>query len=430
MGKAKKIKVSKQPKTALGDQIEEEKAVKSNNRRKVRIRHEDDDKFVDPVLTKRILSQARRQQMEIEEESEIGQSTRSIKKPLIKLDTNAESSDTEEESIEDELDTAQYYENIEINEEDERAIQMFMSKDPTPMKTLADIILEKLTEKKTEIETQFSDAGSIQMQELDPRVKAMYEGVRDVLAKYRSGKLPKAFKIVPNLRNWEQILYITDPTKWSAAAMYQATRIFASNLKEKMAQRFYNLILLPRIRDDLAEYKRLNFHLYEALRKALYKPAGFMKGILLPLLESGTCTLREAVIIGSVVAKNSIPILHSSAAILKIAEMDYTGANSIFLRIFLDKKYALPYRVVDAVVFHFLRFERDPRNLPVLWHQALLTFVQRYKGDISSEQKEALLGLLRKKFHHTITAEIRRELQYAKCRDIEITEPKLEPMVC
>lgn len=54
-------------------------------------------------------------------------------------------------------------------------------------------------------------------------------------------------------------------------------------------------------------------------------------------------------------ARNSIPILHSSAAILKIAEMDYTGANSIFLRIFLDKKYALPYRVVDAVVFHFLR---------------------------------------------------------------------------
>lgn len=67
--------------------------------------------------------------------------------------------------------------------------------------------------------------------------------------------------------------------------MYQATRIFASNLKEKMAQRFYNLVLLPRIRDDLAEYKRLNFHLYQALRKALFKPAAFMKGILLPLLE-------------------------------------------------------------------------------------------------------------------------------------------------
>ncbi len=26
--------------------------------------------------------------------------------------------------------------------------------------------------------------------------------------------------------------------------------------------RFYNLVLYPRIRDDIAEYKRLNFHLY------------------------------------------------------------------------------------------------------------------------------------------------------------------------
>lgn len=45
-----------------------------------------------------------------------------------------------------------------------------------------------------------------------------------VLSKYRSGKLPKAFKIIPALSNWEQILYITDPETWTAAAMYQATR--------------------------------------------------------------------------------------------------------------------------------------------------------------------------------------------------------------
>lgn len=407
--------------------MEDEKTAKLKNRHKTRFRNDADDEFVDSSLTKKILSQARKQQMEVEEENELKDSSHVKKKPITQLGT--ELSDTEDQSSDEEPpDNQDYYENIEINEEDERAIQMFMSKDPAPIKTLADIILEKLTEKKTEIETQFSDAGSIQMQELDPRVKAMYEGVRDVLAKYRSGKLPKAFKIVPTLRNWEQILYITNPPKWSAAAMYQATRIFASNLKEKMAQRFYNLVLLPRIRDDLAEYKRLNFHLYQALRKALFKPAGFMKGLLLPLLESGTCTLREAVIIGSVIAKNSIPILHSSAAILKIAEMDYTGANSIFLRIFLDKKYALPYRVVDGVVFHFLRFERDPRELPVLWHQAFLTFVQRYKGDISTEQREALLGLLRKQSHRTITPEIRRELQHAKCRDVEMTEPTSEPL--
>lgn len=429
MGKSKKVKVSKgetsQPKLGLAEQIECERTARPKSKQKIRLRTDEEEEYVGPNLTKKILLQARRQQQEIEEE--IGLSDpNSVKKPTVILGSNV-SDDEDESSDEDTYNDAQYYENIEINEEDEHALQMFMSKNPAPMRTLADIIMEKLTEKKTEIETRFSDAGTIQVQDLDPRVKAMYEGVRDVLAKYRSGKLPKAFKIVPSLRNWEQILYIMDPPRWSAAAMYQATRIFASNLKEKMAQRFYNLVLLPRIRDDITEYKKLNFHLYQALRKALFKPGGFMKGILLPLLESGTCTLREAVIIGSIISKNSIPMLHSSAAILKIAEMDYTGANSIFLRIFLDKKYALPYRVVDGMVFHFLRFKRDKRELPVLWHQALLTFVQRYKSDISSDQKEALLELLKKQSHHSITPEIRRELQHAKCRDVEVTEPVPEP---
>jgi essential nuclear protein 1 len=57
--------------------------------------------------------------------------------------------------------------------------------------------------------------------------------------------------------------------------------------------------------------------------------------------------------------------------------------------------------------------------MPVLWHQSLLTFVQRYKSDISTEQKEALLQLLKKQTHHEITNEIRRELTNAKCRDVE-----------
>jgi len=204
--------------------------------------------------------------------------------------------------------------------------------------------------------------------------------------------------------------------------MYQATRIFASNLKEKMAQRFFNLVLLPRVRDDIAEYKKLNFHLYQALRKALFKPAAFMKGFVIPLCESGTCTLREAIIIGSVLAKNSIPLLHSSAAMLKIAEMDYSGSNSIFLRVFIDKKYALPYRVIDAVVYHFLKFEKDKRLLPVLWHQCFLAFVQRYKEYLGSEQKEALLAILRVHLHQQITQEIRRELMNSKCRDDVVEE--------
>lgn len=60
----------------------------------------------------------------------------------------------------------------------------------------------------------------------------------------------------------------------------------------------------------------------------------------------------------------------------------------------------------------------------MLWHQCFLTFVQRYKEDISSEQKESLLELLRAHTHELITPEIRRELQHAKCRDLEVGEPQ------
>jgi essential nuclear protein 1 len=67
-------------------------------------------------------------------------------------------------------------------------------------------------------------------------------------------------------------------------------------------------------------------------------------GILIPLCASRTCTLREAVVLSSVLTRSSIPMLHSAAALLKLAELQYAGTTSFFLRVLLDKKYALPFR--------------------------------------------------------------------------------------
>ncbi|NWV81940.1 BYST protein, partial [Dasyornis broadbenti] len=390
------------------------------------------DGFVDARLSRRILEQARRQQEELEAEHGPG-APAAPRQRITVLGPGSDSEDDEEwPSLEKAAAAAgrsgDYGGEVELDPEDEKAIEIPPVPPLTPScagprRTLADIIMEKITEKQTEVETKLSEISGCPMPQLDPRVLEVYRGVREVLSKYRSGKLPKAFKIISALSNWEQILYITEPETWTAAAMYQATRIFSSNLKERMAQRFYNLVLLPRIRDDIAEYKRLNFHLYMALKKALFKPAAWFKGILIPLCESGTCTLREAIIIGSILTKCSIPVLHSSAALLKLAEMQYSGANSIFLRLLIDKKYALPFRVLDALVFHFLAFRTDQRLLPVLWHQSFLALAQRYKEDLSSEQKEALLELLKFHSHPQISPEIRRELMNSKTRDVEGEQP-------
>lgn len=109
--------------------------------------------------------------------------------------------------------------------------------------------------------------------------------VGQCLSKFTTGKVPKAFKHIPSMQLWEDVLYLTEPENWSPAAMFEGTKMFSSNLGSKKVERFYRLVLLPRIRDDIRKHKRLHFMLYQALKKSLYKPAAFNKGILLPLCK-------------------------------------------------------------------------------------------------------------------------------------------------
>ena len=302
----------------------------------------------------------------------------------------------------------------------------FLNPERQERKTIADMIMEELARKEAGMggigADMDGDAMGAHETQLDPKVIHVYTELGKLLQRYKSGPLPKAFKIVPSLVDWEEIVFLMNPDDWSPVAVYAATRLFASNLNPAMAQRFYMLVLAPRISADIAANKKLNYHLYMAVKKALYKPKAFFKGLLLPLCDSRACTLREATILGSVLQKVSIPVFHASAALLIMSEMDYSGPLSIFMRVLINKKYALPYRVVDAVVNHFLRFVTDKRELPVLWHNCLLTFVQRYKAIITEEQRDLMKGLMAVHFHHLITPEVRRELFADRARGIRSFE--------
>lgn len=283
-------------------------------------------------------------------------------------------------------------------------------------------VLRTISHKKQELESEFSSNGQLGsegfvseqrfVKNLDPQILELYRGVAKVMAKYKSGMLPKAFKIIPTLANWEQILQLTGPENWTAASMYEATKLFSSNLKDDMAQRFYNIILLPRLRDDILEFKKLNFHMYNALKRALYKPAAFYKGIILPLCEeSAETSLKEAVIISSILKKTHVPLLHSAAAMLKIAEMPHHPARCVFLFDLISKNYALPYRVLDGLVDYFTRYTyNDQVEFNVQWHQTLLKFCQLYAKNIADDQKEALLDLIKHHTHPQISPETRNFL--------------------
>jgi len=59
-------------------------------------------------------------------------------------------------------------------------------------------------------------------------------------------------------------------------------------------------------------------------------------------------------------------------------------------------------------------------KLPVIWHQCLLAFAQRYRNDITEDQREALLDLLLTKGHSAIGPEVRRELLEGRGRGVPV----------
>ncbi|KAI9591670.1 Bystin-domain-containing protein [Syncephalis fuscata] len=387
----------------------EEAQVKGGLRKKYADREERRRKteatYVDPKLSKKILSIAREQQDELNEEEG---------------DEEVIPYEIEQEDVyEEEISYDAFAEEMELDAGDQAMLDRFFPSAPTQRRNLADLVMEKIRQHedaRNRPKHQVMKVKRATPPGINPKIVEVYTQVGKLLSRYRSGKLPKAFKIIPSLPNWDDILFLTHPESWTPHAVFQATRIFVSNLKAHQSQKFFTYILLDHVREDIRETKKLNYHLYMALKKALYKPAAFFKGVLFPLCESGTCTLREAAIIGSVLSRVSVPVLHSSAALMHLANMEYTGPNSLFMRILLDKKYALPFKVVDAIVFHFMRFKTEQGPLPVLWHQAFLTFCQRYKQDLTPEQKDALMQVLRYHTHHQITVEIRREIVHSTCR--------------
>jgi len=441
---------------------------------KRKARHDDDegDKFVDSKASRRILRIGQELAEEDQEENQVHKTNTAFD-----FESRFESEEEEElyEDAEEWGDEDEVVEEVELAPDDLETFKKFfpVEEDPVlrnawgsseaeldegPGTNLADLILEKIAAHEAAQAGYGADVGGISGApdddfEIPPKVVEVYTKIGLILSRYKSGKLPKPFKILPTVPHWEDILDITRPDKWTPNACYEATKIFISS-SPATAQRFLETVILDRVRDDIHETKKLNIHLFNALKKGLYKPAAWFKGFLFPLVASGTCTLREAHIISAVLVRVSVPVLHSAAAIKGLCDIaaqessagtEGGGATNVFIKALLEKKYALPYQVIDSLVFHFLRFRSpDPASvrpediggamdgvtalgskeakLPVIWHQCLLAFAQRYRNDITEDQREALLDLLLTKGHSAIGPEVRRELLEGRGRGLALEQ--------
>lgn len=402
-----------------------------------KIESEAPEGFLDASTSRKILQLAKEQQEELESELVAPKDGRSfaltLRDQVMENEEPMEGSDEEYSDFEDEG----YFEEeeIEIDEKDQVLFENYFKGESIGNSiNLADRILAKIQEKELLKEQKISDSNNMDAVCLPPKVIAAYEKIGQILSTYKHGKLPKLFKILPTLKNWEQVLYVTNPESWTPHATYEATKLFVSNLQAHEAQKFIEKVLLEKFRISIedSENHSLDYHIYRALKKAMYKPGAFFKGFLLPLVDDH-CTVREATITASVLSKVSVPVLHSSVALSQLVSRDFRPATMVFIRVLIEKKYALPYQTLDEVVFYFMRFRKavqeqngEPFNdnmpsLPVVWHKAFLAFAQRYKNDITDDQRDFLLETVRQRFHHAIGSEIRRELLAGQPR---IEDPK------
>ena len=105
---------------------------------------------------------------------------------------------------------------------------------------LADLIMQKLAAGEftdgnaTKSSVKYEDLEEGVESTLDPKVVAAYKSLGSVLRQYKSGKMPKIFKIIPQIANWEEVLWLTKPEQWSPQTGFEATKIFCSNLNGKM----------------------------------------------------------------------------------------------------------------------------------------------------------------------------------------------------
>eukprot|EP00759_Apiculatamorpha_spiralis_P046365 PhF_6_TR42794/c0_g1_i1/m.64752/K14797/ENP1, BYSL; essential nuclear protein 1 len=424
MGKAKSGKKAGKTRDPLETDIMDHKQIYRKGRRQ---QNDEDDETMDvdanrmgvmaPKMTSKLLAMAREEREAVDRDG-----------PPRNLDDLVNEDEEDEEDYDEELEFDDHTSAAtdvsdldpyvpDLDPEEAAALAQFQPKSNAQCRTLADIILSKIQEKKDRKATGGGDDGEDGDEEspFDKKVVRVYRTVGKLLKSYTIGRLPKAFKFLPQLKNWEDLLWLTKPQDWSPHALYAATRLFASGLNEKMAQRYYYAFLLPSIVTAMENPRtdsKMILHpmRYRAIRKAMFKPAAFMKGFLIPFCEEETATVQAALVIGAILHKCTVPAIPAAVALVKISEFPFSPASAIIMRAIIDKRLSLPVQAIDATVAYFHRFIKDDRELPVLWHQLMLSFLTKYGHELLPEQLPLLRDACHKHYHIQITPDVYREL--------------------
>ncbi|VDL22594.1 unnamed protein product [Hymenolepis diminuta] len=276
------------------------------------------------------------------------------------------------------------------------------------------LVAEELTEYCGSLASDFDDfqaAGDIG--DLPEDLQNHIRLLKDVLTHYRSGPLPKTVKMLPHLPGYDSLLEMLSPLDWTNHVYPKMVKVFSAKGGQQ-AMHFYENYLLPKVRNDISENRRLCVQLFDSLILSIFRTEEFLSSIFLPWIRS-EMTKTEGIILSHLVKKASIRAHFSSVALVLVLEEEFSIPRSMVIEAILKKRYFLPEKAIACLVKYFVSFaDRDcsmhftaEGRMPVTWFASFLTFLEFYREGISPEERMELVRVCKRHQHPSITPDIR-----------------------
>ncbi|KAJ1967818.1 snoRNA-binding rRNA-processing protein, partial [Dispira parvispora] len=253
MGKANRSKPNRH--NPLLQVLMEDDSLPQKNRQKFVLREQQreskDEPYVSATLSKKILKIATEQQKELAQENTatVATSADELDDDIQYHDPNGDTDDDEGLAMSDQEFDGDY-DGLDIAKADREAMDKFLPEAPGARQTLADIIMAKIDE-YNEKKAPGGANGEPQGPRVHPKVREVYTKVGVILSRYKSGMLPKAFKIIPTIPQWEEMIHLTRPDEWTANATYEAIKLFVPSMSPKKVAKILEFILLDKVREDI-----------------------------------------------------------------------------------------------------------------------------------------------------------------------------------
>jgi essential nuclear protein 1 len=222
-----------------------------------------------------------------------------------------------------------------------------------------------------------------------PKLLKVLERASLFLKVYKSGKMPKIIKLMPSLKNFEEIIWLTRPDIWSDQAIFSVTHSFISKLDKNQMGRFFSLVLAPRFQETIFNSNRYSIHIQKTMKMSTRFPSVFFSSVFLPMCESKNCSLKEGAVLGMILSNYHFNPSSILSVLIRLLKPPVTPVKCLLMRTILCKNYIIPHRTLDLLVDFFISNRKK-----IFFSQFktfFIVFLKNYSIHLSSEDKRKII---------------------------------------